>query len=128
MAIPEIFDGDEQTERLAGYFEEMYEYLLEQGVPEDCLPSPWHVLRRVTKAIDHEVLREWLDNYVAVEAENIDEDESEEGYGTPLPAPPKRRARPGPSYLRALDPQDEDAPAEVPGVLPEAAEEHGEAT
>lgn len=103
MGIPE-FDADPQTERLASYFEDLYGYLLAQGVPEDCLPSPWHVLRRVTKAIDHELLREWLDAYVAVEADpdlaSEDDDEDDED-----PEPPRRRARPRPSYLRALDPQ-----------------------
>jgi hypothetical protein len=104
MPIPSIFDGDPSTERLASYFEELYEYLLEQGVPEDCLPSPWHVLRRVTKAVDHELLREWLDAYVAVEGEEDPEgdgDEEPSERSAPVPTPPRKR--PAPSYLRALD-------------------------
>jgi hypothetical protein len=116
MAIPNIFQGDEQTERLAGYFEELYDYLLAEGVPEDCLPSPWHVLRRVTRALDQELLREWLDAYVAVEGEEGDEDEDGEEEGSqpeqPDTAAPRRK-RPRPSYLRALGPEaPEDAPDE----------------
>ena len=82
MAIPDIFSDDAPTERLASYFEELYEYLVEQGVPEECLPSPWHVLRRVTKAIDHELLREWLDAYSAVESEITEDDEEDDGIPT----------------------------------------------
>lgn len=101
MAIPDIFSDDPPTERLASYFEELYEYLVEQGVPEECLPSPWHVLRRVTKAIDHELLREWLDAYAAVEAEiEDDEDDEDEPFEG---SRPRGRARPRPSYLVALD-------------------------
>lgn len=113
MAIPDVFDGDPQTERLASYFEELYEYLLEQGVPEECLPSPWHVLRRVTKAIDHELIREWLDAYIAVEADPEPEGEEEEEEASFTPQ--KRRVRPRPSYLRALDPQpDQEDPEPQP--------------
>ena len=109
MAIPDIqdlFSDDPPTARLASYFEELYEYLLEQGVPEECLPSPWHVLRRVTRAIDHELIREWLDAYSAVEGE-IDDDDDDEGFDEEPRGrhrPPAKRPRP--SYLRALDNDD----------------------
>lgn len=91
-------------EKLASYFQGMYEYLLEEGVPEDRLPQPWHMLSRIVKCIDHDLLKEWLDSYVAVEAEepgsedteDVDPDDEQEG---PKPRPkPNRR----PNYLRAL--------------------------
>jgi len=103
MAIPDIFSDDPPTERLASYFEELYEYLVEQGVPEECLPSPWHVLRRVTKAIDQELLREWLDAYSAVESE-IEDDEDDDSVQDEESQPkPRGKKRPRPSYLRALE-------------------------
>jgi len=100
MPLPDIFsEGTPQDEKLASYFEEMYEYLLEEGVPEDRLPSPWHVLSRIVKCIDQELLREWLDAYVAVEAEEVEEEEdSEPPRSGPRPKPKRR-----PSYLRAID-------------------------
>jgi hypothetical protein len=100
MTVPDIFCDDPNTERLASYFVELYDYLAERGVPEECLPNPWHVLRRVTKVIDHELVREWLDAYSDVEAEI-----EEEGPETPTfpPRTQTRRSRPRPSYLRALD-------------------------
>lgn len=100
MPLPDIFsDGSPQDEKLAAYFEEMYEYLLDEGVPEDRLPSPWHVLSRIVKCIDHDLLREWLDAYVAVEAEEVEEEEESEPPRTGPRPKPKRR----PSYLRAID-------------------------
>lgn len=102
MGIPDIFTEDPPTERLASYFEELYEYLVEQGVPEECLPSPWHVLRRVVKAIDHELLREWLDAYSAVEAEIEDDEDDDAPVHSEHPSQaPSSRFRP--SYLRALE-------------------------
>lgn len=104
MAVPDIFCDDPNTERLASYFVELYDYLAERGVPEECLPNPWHVLRRVTKAIDHELVREWLDAYSEVEAE-IDDEDDEDGEAPTFPPSraQTRRSRPRPSYLRALD-------------------------
>ena len=107
----DIFTEDPATERLASYFHELYDYLMEQGVPEECLPSPWHVLRRVVKAIDQELLREWLDAYASIEAEfNEDLDDLEE-ISRHHPEPKRR-----PSYLRALDstPDEEDATESSP--------------
>jgi len=99
VAIPDIFDGDENAERLARYFKEIYEYLVEEGVPADRLPSPWHVLSRAVGCVDHERLREWLDAYAAVEAD-AEEQDGEDPQG---PAQKKRAPRHRPSYLRALD-------------------------
>ena len=127
MAAQDIFGEDVSTSRLASYFEELYEYLLEQGVPEECLPSPWHVLRRVTKAIDHELIHEWLDAYSAVEGELEDEAENDDEDGIPVhdgEAQPRPRTRPRPSYLRALEteaPSDEQESDDANSVAEEAA-------
>ena len=121
MAIPDIFTDDPPTERLATYFEEIYEYLVESGVPEECLPSPWHILRRVTKAIDHELLREWLDAYAAVESEIEDDDEDDETPVFDEPRPRQRPRRPRPSYLSVLDTATEPEPE------PERGPDDGEA-
>ena len=108
-----IFADDPKTERLAEFFDDLYGYLLESNVPEDRLPSPWHVLSRVVRCIDPERLREWLDAYSAVEGENDEDDEEDdpedEDYDSHVqPKPPKRR----PSYLRALElPKDEEPDA-----------------
>ena len=109
MPVPDIFaEGDPSEAKLAGYFEEMYDFLLEEGVPEDRLPGPWHMLSRMVKCIDPELFREWLDAYVAVEAENSedeDDEDEDEVDSTPQPRPkPKRR----PDYLRAIDTQTEE--------------------
>jgi len=117
------FSDDPVTERLACYFEELYAYLIEEGVPEDCLPSPWHVLRRVTQAIDHAKLRGWLDAYVAVEAQDEDETDDPETdsknpashRGSPGSARPDVRRRP--SYLKALDPSKNVAQENVGAPL-----------
>jgi hypothetical protein len=75
------------------------------------------MLRRVVKAIDHELLREWLDAYASVEAELEleEEDEDEDGFVAVEPRPAPRRPRP--SYLRALDgladSEDDEEPASV---------------
>lgn len=99
MSVSETSDPTEV--KLASYFEEIYEALLEEGVPEDRLPTPWHMLSRMVKCLDPDLLREWIDAYVAVEAELYDEteeeDEAEPGH-QPRPKPKHR-----PSYLRALD-------------------------
>jgi hypothetical protein len=103
--VPDNFSDDPITERLACYFEELYAYLVEEGVPEDCLPSPWHVLRRITQAIDHDKLRGWLDAYIAVEAQTDEDDEIPED---PYHQRPTVRRRP--SYLKALDAERTDTP------------------
>jgi hypothetical protein len=111
MPVPDIFaDGDPSEAKLAGYFEEMYDFLLEEGVPEDRLPGPWHMLSRMVKCIDPELFREWLDAYVAVESEdNDDEDDEDEIDPSPQPRPkPKRR----PDYLRAIQSQTEGDPSD----------------
>jgi len=123
--LPDNFSDDPVTERLACYFEELYAYLIEEGVPEDCLPSPWHVLRRVTQAIDHERLRGWLDAYVAVEAQAQDDDEGDGERADPRhPGSARPEVRRRPSYLRALEADgvrpppktaQEDASASVKG-------------
>jgi hypothetical protein len=41
-------------ERLAGYFESIYEALSVRGVPEDRLPTPWSVLSHVLDCVDYE--------------------------------------------------------------------------
>lgn len=98
----DIFADDAKTERLAEFFDDLYGYLLESGVPEDRLPSPWHVLSRVVRCIDPELLREWLDAYSAVEADpdHVPPEDDEEDDAPRPDRPPRRR----PSYLRALDP------------------------
>ena len=105
MPLPDIFtDGDPSEEKLAAYFEEMYEYLLTEGVPEDRLPGPWHMLSRMVKCLDAELFREWLDAYVVVEAEVYEGEEEEEGSSVLHPRPkPKKR----PNYLRAINNQTE---------------------
>ena len=135
MTLPDSFSDDPVTERLACYFEELYAYLLEEVVPEDCLPSPWHVLRRVTKAIDHEKLKEWLDAYVSVEAIDQDEDDGENadpGDDDPDPSRerlPARRPKRRPSYLRALqgDQDPEGIDPEADETLPTGSHESDEA-
>jgi len=111
MPVPDIFaDGDPTEAKLAGYFEEMYDFLLDEGVPEDRLPGPWHMLSRMVKYLDPELFREWLDAYVGVEAEISDEEEG--GDSTPQPRPkPKRR----PDYLRAIENHTEDESDEASG-------------
>ena len=101
MPLPEIFTADASEERLAGYFEELYDYLQEEGVPEDRLPNPWHMLSRVVRCIDAELLREWLDAYCAVEA-----DPDLSILDTPEEDRPTTRSTkrgPRPPYLRMLD-------------------------
>jgi hypothetical protein len=102
VPLPESLTDDPQTEKLASYFSEIYEFLIEEGVPEDRLPSPWHVLSRIVKCLDMDLLREWLDAYVRMEAEPEEEDDSEPAPGHPTP---KRPPRHRPSYLRALEHQ-----------------------
>lgn len=125
----DTFSDDPKTERLAEYFDDLYGYLIESGVPEDRLPSPWHVLSRVVRCIDPELLREWLDAYSAVEGEpdhddepddEPDDDEEPDTHGQTRP--PKRR----PSYLRALDlpppepePDHDEAQAQEAAAAPE---------
>jgi hypothetical protein len=107
MPVPDIFaDGDPSEAKLAGYFEEMYDFLLEEGVPEDRLPGPWHMLSRMVKCIDPELFREWLDAYVAVESENTDEEDEEDEVDTsPQPRPKPKRL---PDYLRAIETHTEE--------------------
>jgi len=126
MPLPDIFTDDPSEERLAGYFEELYEYLGAQGVPEDRLPNPWHVLSRVVRCIDAERLREWLDAYSGVEADPehaiLDEDDEEDDdvEDEPVEERPVRRRR-RPSYLRILDSTRDDDP-EPPGGPDEQAQ------
>lgn len=103
MPVPDIFtEGSPQEEKLAGYFEEMYDYLMQEGVPEDRLPGPWHMLSRMVRCIDPELLRDWLDAYVAVEGEgDLEEDEDDTEAEPQAKARQPRRQRP--SYLRAID-------------------------
>lgn len=107
MPLPDIFtNGDPSEEKLAGYFEDMYAYLLEERVPEDRLPGPWHMLSRMVKCLDPDLLQEWLDAYAAVEAEPLAEGGEEEASSVPQPRPkPKRQ----PTYLRALNNEEEAA-------------------
>lgn len=112
MPLPDIFtNGDPSEEKLAGYFEEMYDYLMEEGVPEDRLPGPWHMLSRMVKCLDPELFREWLDAYAAVESEDFEEEDEEDGESSsPQPRPkPKRR----PDYLRALQTESDDEDGEA---------------
>jgi hypothetical protein len=114
MPIPQSFTDDPQTEKLASYFSEIYEFLIEEGVPEDRIPSPWHVLSRVVKCIDTELLREWLDAYVRMEAEPEEDDDEEESTASEHPTP-KKPPRHRPSYLRALE-QQVEVPEPEPGA------------
>lgn len=96
------------SEKLSSYFDDLYETLLSHGVPEDRLPSPWHVLSRVLEAIDHDLLSEWVDAYVALESDGDPsynptnqnpEQDSNPPSSQPGPWTPPRRQ---PNYLRAL--------------------------
>lgn len=100
MSIPDAFKDEPLVEKLASYFEEIYTFLSESGVPEDRLPSPWHLLSRAVKCIDLELLRVWLDEYVRMESEPKDVEDSETQAAR---TEPKRPPRHRPSYLRALD-------------------------
>lgn len=97
MPLPAIFMQDEQTARLAAYFEDIYGYLLEQGVPEVRLPSPWHVLSHMVDCLDGDRVAEWLEAYVGIEGVASD-NPSELPAALSGPAP----KRPRPAYLRAL--------------------------
>lgn len=105
MPLPDIFSGDENAERLASYFEEIYDYLVEAGIPHDRLPSPWHILSRAVSCVDHERLREWLDAYVAIEADVDTDDTQISGM-----SPPKKSSRRRPSYLQALERSGDEKP------------------
>jgi hypothetical protein len=98
-------------ERLAGYFESIYEALSVRGVPEDRLPTPWSVLSHVLDCVDYEALSEWIENFAALEAIEESEDESEGGDGSESPLVSKRR----PAYLKAVSaptPTDTDTDIE----------------
>lgn len=113
MPLPEIFTNvDPSEEKLAGYFEEMYEYLIEEGVPEDRLPGPWHMLSRMVKCLDPELFREWLDAYAAVESEeqDLDDDEDDDVLAPYCPRPRPQRRRP--EYLKALTLEPEELDVE----------------
>jgi hypothetical protein len=86
-------------ERLAGYFESIYEALSVRGVPEDRLPTPWSVLSHVLDCVDYEALSEWIENFAALEAIEESEDadsESESEGGDGIVS--RRR----PAYLKAV--------------------------
>lgn len=104
MSVTDIFSDDPQEERLASHFEELYQYLLDEGVPEECLPSPWHMLRRVVKAVDPSKIQDWLDAYADVEADPEPYEPEEDGP-EPLTAAPPRPARRSYPYLRVLGTQ-----------------------
>jgi len=91
--------NDPESDRLSSYFEELYAYLVEHNVPEECLPSPWHILRRVLQCVDDDLVHEWLDDYVALEADSYEEGSSDSENSSSSSTPKKRR----PSYLRPLD-------------------------
>jgi hypothetical protein len=102
-------------ERLAGYFETIYEALSARGVPEDRLPTPWAILSHVMDCVDYEALSEWIENFAALEAiedsENEDsESESSEStsgsYGVRRPAYLKAVSAPAPHP--DTDIEDED--------------------
>ncbi|MCP3677017.1 MAG: hypothetical protein GY721_05350 [Deltaproteobacteria bacterium] len=67
-----------REEKLAGYFKEIYSLLREGGVPEDRLPTPWHVMSRVVQCIDPDLLYAWLATYIDLEGEDEDEDDEDE--------------------------------------------------
>lgn len=102
MPLPGTASEDE--ERLARHFEDIYGYLLNARVPQERLPSPWHVLSRVVKCLDNPLLKEWLDSYVELEAEPAPLPVEESP--TPPRAPPKYR----PGYLKALEPETSEDP------------------
>lgn len=109
MPVPDIFaDGDPSEAKLAAYFEEMYDFLLEEGVPEDRLPGPWHMLSRMVKCLDPDLFTEWLEAYVSVESEvTVESSELEEDSSSSNPQPrPKPQRRP--DYLRAIEDQNEN--------------------
>ena len=85
-------------------FEDVYAALTARGVPEDRLPTPWTILSHVMDCTDYDALGEWIENYAALEALDVEEttelaeseEESEDGDETD---PPKKRR---PNYLMAL--------------------------
>jgi hypothetical protein len=109
MPIPAMFTQDEHTEKLAAYFEDIYGYLIAQGVPEERLQSPWHVLSHVVDCIDGERMGEWIEAYLGIEgAAPSVAAEAVEAAPKEAPSPTKR---PRPAYLRALS---ENSPREDP--------------
>lgn len=96
MAIPPIFAKDEHTAKLAAYFEDMYGYLLEQGVPAERLPSPWHILSHVVDCLDAERIEQWVEAYVELEGRSRD------ALSPDTSTPVQATKRPRPAYLRAL--------------------------
>lgn len=83
-------------ERLSEYFGKFYDYLTEQGVPEDRLPNPWQVLSHVLDCVDQEKLSGWLDAYSAIEGGLFDDEENDEEYTPPRPRKDFLRALPVP--------------------------------
>ena len=113
---------NDDSERLAGYFEEIYEGLTQRGVPEDRLPSPWMLLSHILECVDYDSLGEWIENYAALEAvEDPDgtESDSEPDSDTQDPhgdGSPRRR----PAYLRALGSLAPDTPVVPESETPES--------
>jgi hypothetical protein len=101
MALPGSFTQDAHTAKLAAYFEAIYTYLVDQGVPEERLPSPWHVLSHVVDCLDEERVGDWLEAYVGIEGVSP-ETEPEPLHAVEPPAPKAPAKRPRPGYLRAL--------------------------
>lgn len=109
MTIPTCFADDENTARLAEFFEDIYEYLVEQDVPTDRLPSPWHVLSHVVGCLDEERMRHWLEAYVGLEG--VVPSTRDRGRRDSPSAAPKV---PRPAYLKAILPStpEDDSPEE----------------
>ena len=107
------YNTDDVTEeRLAGYFEEIYQFLAQQHVPDDRLPSPWHILSHIIQHVDYDTFRGWLDEYVAREAEPPYDDDGDEEEEEDAAA---SRARGRIRYLRPLSGTVDDGQEEEDG-------------
>jgi hypothetical protein len=123
MPIQIDLDEESMMDRLAAHFEEIYIQLSESGVPEERLPSPWHILSHVIQCVDYALLREWIEAYIALEAEEEDDEDDEGPYTVPVSepsrtlGPPLKRSRP--EYLRPLPDTSKEVEEEGEGAAGE---------
>jgi hypothetical protein len=96
----------QDTEELMGvYFDDIYYQLQAKGVPEERLPTVWHILSRI---MDHHVnwdgLLNWVDQYAEMEHDPLLREELE---AIENPAPPPQKPRYRPSWLKVVDKKDD---------------------
>jgi hypothetical protein len=96
------YNTDDATEeRLAGYFEEIYQFLSNNHVADDRLPSPWHILSHIVQHTDYETFRGWLEEYVVRESDASLEEEDGD-----LEDDMSEVSKPGVRLLRPIDKPD----------------------